>query len=184
MRHLIFLSVFISSACLGGRAPQFRLPSVDGKEYELAKLLSAHAAVAVVFIATKCPYSNAYNERYNKLAEALKARPQKVALVAIDANDDEPVSEVRQHALDKKFTFPVLKDEGHRVADLFHAEKTPEAFLVAANGEVVYHGRLDDDTEGKNVSRQDLLAAIDETLGGKPVSVKETKAFGCAIIRK
>jgi peroxiredoxin len=138
----------------------------------------------VVFVATKCPYSNAYNERYNGLAADLKKLGKKVAFFPINSNDTESMEEVKKHAEEHKFTFPVLKDEKHAIADGFKAEKTPEAYLVGADGKVFYHGRIDDDTEGKKITRKDLLAALEEHLAGKKVTVAETKAFGCSIKRK
>lgn len=189
MRHVILVALFVSRLSLGlavgEKAPDFKLKATDGNEYGLKDALAANTAAIVVFIATKCPYSNAYNERYNQLIGELKKKaPKKVAFLAVNSNDTEPFDEVKKHAAERSYAFPVLKDDSHKVADLYRAEKTPEAFLVDAKGDVVYHGRIDDDTEGKNVKRRDLLAAVDDTLAGKPVSVKETKAFGCSIKRK
>ncbi len=38
-----------------------------------------------------------------------------------------------------------------------------------------------DELDEVEVTRRDLVVALDELLAGKPVSVPETKAFGCAI---
>lgn len=186
MRHVLFLILSIPGFIFGGVGSQisnFGLSGTDGKVYQLETALKTTPLVAVVFVATKCPYSNAYNERYNQLVQELKKR-KKVTLFAINSNDTEPMDEVKGHAQEKQFSFPVLKDEKHQVADLFGAEKTPEVFLVNQERKVVYHGRIDNDSEGKNVTRNDLLEAIDEVLSKKRVSIAETKAFGCSIKRK
>jgi hypothetical protein len=52
-----------------------------------------------------------------------------------------------------------------------------------SNFEILYHGRIDDSRREENVTSQDLRNALDEILGGKIVSVTETKAFGCSIKR-
>ncbi len=191
MRHhllVILVAALFASVSpglsVGDKVPDFQLSGTDGKEYGLKTALAASAAVVVVFVATKCPYSNAYNERYNLLVDELRKRPKKIAFLAVNSNANEPLDEVKKHAADRGFRFAVLKDEAQKVADLFRAEKTPEVFLIGAKGDVLYHGRIDDDTEGKNIQRRDLLAAVDEYLAGKPVTVKETKAFGCSIKRK
>src|SRR5688572_16259588 len=190
MRKVLFLSLVLASSStwalnIGAAAPDFSLTGTDGKEYGLAKSLKENDAAIVIFVATKCPYSNAYNERYNDMIATFKKKaPKKVAFLAINSNMTEPMEEVKAHAAEKKFTFPVLKDDNYKVADLYSAEKTPEAFLVGKNGKVLYHGRIDDDSEGKNIKSRDLMAAIDQVLAGKEVKVKETRSFGCSIKRK
>jgi len=47
-------------------APLFKLKGSDGKEYNLESF-KEKKAVVVMFISTRCPYSNAYNERMVKL---------------------------------------------------------------------------------------------------------------------
>ncbi len=173
----------VFSIGVGQKVASFELKAVDGKQYNLENELKKKEMVAVIFIATKCPYSNAYIQRYRTLFDALSQRIS-VSLFTINSNDTESFDEVKAHAKENKFSFPVLKDEGHKVADLFGAEKTPEVFLVGKDKEILYHGRIDDDAEGKHVKRQDLLAAVDEVVTKKPISVKETKAFGCSIKRK
>ncbi len=188
MRHVIFTLLFIATSAFsltpGSPAPAFKLTGTDGSAYDLKEALKTNQAAIVVFVATKCPYSNAYNERYNSLAADLKKLGKKVAFFAINSNDTESMDEVKKHAEEHKFTFAVLKDDKHTIADAFKAEKTPEAYLVGADGKVFYHGRIDDDTEGKKITRKDLWAALDEHLAGKKVAVAETKAFGCSIKRK
>ncbi|HMO87344.1 MAG TPA: redoxin domain-containing protein, partial [Lacipirellulaceae bacterium] len=46
----------------------------------------------------------------------------------------------RRHGIE----FPILKDPGARVADLFGATRTPEAFVLDGQRVVRYRGRIDD----------------------------------------
>lgn len=181
----VFAGVALAATGVGQSAPEFSLTATDGKQYGLKRALASHDAAVVVFVATKCPYSNAYNGRYNDLHKALSnLNGKKVAWLAINANNTEPMDEVKSHAQTNQFAFPVLKDEGNKVADAYGAEKTPETFLVGKSGKVLYHGRIDDDSDGKNIKSQDLRKAIEEAVAGKEVSTKETKSFGCSIKRK
>jgi peroxiredoxin len=167
----------------GSAAPDFSLASAtDGKPVALKELLASHKGVAVLFIATKCPVSNAYNERMAALAVAYGAKG--IAFVGINSNKTEPAAEVAEHAKRHGFGFPVLKDDGNKVADAYGATRTPEVFLVDLSGKVVYHGRIDENQDdAKNVRSPDLRNALDAFLAGKPVPVPETKAFGCTIKR-
>ncbi|HXM77535.1 MAG TPA: thioredoxin family protein [Thermoanaerobaculia bacterium] len=167
---------------IGSTAPDFQLTTLDGKPISLADATHTHKAVAVIFIATKCPYSNAYNTRMKDLAAAYEK--QGVLFVGINSNKTEPEEEARAHARQHEHTFPIAKDPGNKVADLYDAKRTPEVFLVAPDGKVKYHGRIDDNSEdASKVTSPDLKNALDALLAGKPIQNAQTKAFGCTIKR-
>jgi cytochrome oxidase Cu insertion factor (SCO1/SenC/PrrC family) len=52
---------------VGAVAPDFTLPDADGKQHTLASLKGKSGTV-ILFVATRCPVSNAYNARMQKLA--------------------------------------------------------------------------------------------------------------------
>src|SRR4051812_14034803 len=58
---------------VGTMLDDFKLPDADGAEHSLKSLMGKNGAV-VIFIATKCPVSNAYNDRMEKLAQDYKAK--------------------------------------------------------------------------------------------------------------
>src|ERR1039458_2853636 len=165
---------------IGAPAPDFTLPAAsDGKAIALKDLLAKNKAVAVVFIATKCPVSNAYNTRMAALGKEYVAKG--VFLVGINSNKTEPAAEVKEHAEKHGFTFPVLKDDGNKIADAYGAAKTPEVFVLDPKGILLYHGRIDenqDDPQG--VKSPDLRNALDAILSGRPVPAAETKEIGRA----
>lgn len=168
---------------IGAPAPDFTLPAAsDGKAVALKDLLAKSKAVAVVFVATKCPVSNAYNTRMAALGREYAAKG--IPLVGINSNKTEPATEVKEHAEKHGFTFPLLKDDGNRIADAYGATRTPEVFVLDPKGNLLYHGRIDenqDDPQG--VKSPDLRNALDAILSGRPVPAAETKAFGCTIKR-
>ena len=168
---------------IGATAPDFALPgAADGKVVNLKELSARSKAVTVIFIATKCPMSNAYNERMAGLGKEYAAKG--IAFVGINSNKTEPAAETAEHARKQGFTFPVVKDDQNRVADLYGAQKTPEVYVVDPKGTLVYHGRIDESADDPNgVKSPDLRRALDAILEGKPVPAAETKAFGCTIKR-
>ena len=177
------LAVRAADLKIGAPAPDFTLPAAsDGKAIALKDLLAKNKAVAVVFIATKCPVSNAYNTRMAALGKEYAAKG--IFLVGINSNKTEPAAEVKEHAEKHGFTFPVVKDEGNKVADAYGAAKTPEVFVLDPKGILVYHGRIDENQDdARNVRSPDLRNAFEAILAGKPVPAAETKAFGCTIKR-
>lgn len=172
-----------SSLKVGAPAPDFTLPSAsDGKAVALKELLAKNRAVAVIFVATQCPVSNAYNDRMAALAKDYATKG--IAVVGINSNKTEPAPEVADHAKKHGFTFPVLKDDANRIADAYGATRTPEVYVLAPNGDLLYHGRIDESQDDpQHVRSPDLRNALDAILGGKPVPAPETKAFGCTIKR-
>ncbi len=167
---------------VGGAAPGFTLTTVDGKTFSLADAARAHKAVVVMFIATKCPYSNAYNDRMRDMAAAYEK--QGIQFAGINSNKTEPAEEVTAHAKQHGFGFALMKDPDNKVADLYDARHTPEIFVVDPDGKVRYHGRIDENyEEPAKVASPDLKNALDALLAGKPIAKAETKAFGCTIKR-
>jgi thiol-disulfide isomerase/thioredoxin len=158
----------------------FSLPNYDGKTVEVGAW-KRNKATVIMFIATKCPFSNAYNMRMANMAKAYGKKG--VRFVGINANVAELAPEVASHAREHKFSFPVLKDTGNVIADRFAAKVTPEVFVVDSSGVLRYHGRIDNDKDEKAVVTQDLKNALDAVLGNKPVTTKMAPAFGCSIKR-
>ena len=167
---------------VGNPAPVFTLTTVDGKTFSLAEAAKSHKAVVIMFIATKCPYSNAYNDRMRDLAAAYAK--QGVLFAGINSNKTEPADEVIAHAKQHGLAFPIMKDPDNKVADLYDARHTPEIFVVDPEGKLRYHGRIDENYEdASKVTSPDLKNALDAMLGGRAIAKAETKAFGCTIKR-
>lgn len=169
-----------AAVAIGAVVADFTLPDADGKEHTLASLKGSKGTV-VIFMATKCPVSNAYNERMQKLSDDYASRG--VNVVGINSNVAELAPEVKQHAADKGLKFTILKDTGNHIADRFDAQVTPEAYLIDASGKLVYHGRIDNSRAGDSITSSELRDAIDSVLAGKAVEKTEAKAFGCSIKR-
>jgi peroxiredoxin len=165
---------------IGTTIDDFKLPDVDGKEHSL-KSLMGKKGVVLLFIATRCPVSNAYNERMEKLAQDYRARG--VTVIGINSNYTEPSTEVKSHAAEKSLTFTILKDEGNKIADRLGATRTPEAYVLDANNKLVYHGRIDNSQRPEGITSNDLRDALDEMTAGKAVTKTGGAAFGCTIKR-
>jgi peroxiredoxin len=169
-----------ATVALGAVVADFTLPDPDGHQHTLASLKGSKGTV-VIFMATQCPVSNAYNERMQKLYADYSARG--VNVVGINSNVRELAAEVKEHAAEKGLKFTILKDTGNQIADRFDAQYTPEAYLLDASGKLVYHGRIDNSRNGDSITSTDLRDAVEAVLAGKPVEKPEVKGFGCTIKR-
>jgi len=169
-----------TAAFLGKEAPAFTLPDADGKAHSLADTRSSKGTV-IIWVSTRCPVSNAYNDRMASLAKEYQARG--FAFVGINSNVEETPAEIATHSKEHSFTFPVLKDENNLIADTYGASVTPEVYIVDSKGILRYHGRIDDNMKEDGVTTHDLKSALDAMLAGQDLAKSESKAFGCTIKR-
>ena len=159
----------------------FSLPDVSGKKHSLSDYKDSKAIV-VMFIATECPVSNAYNKRMAKLYN--KYKEKNIAFVGINSNKQESVNDIKNHSEKNELNFTILKDDKNKIADMFAASFTPEIYVLnPATYDILYHGRIDDSRDESNVESPDLSNALDELLAGEKITVNTTKAFGCTIKR-
>lgn len=165
---------------LGSMVSDFNLTDLKGNPVKYSALKGG--TTVVIFIATQCPVSNAYNERMKAVYNDYASKG--VHFVFINANSTEPAAEVEAHAHSHGFPFAVYKDEGSVVADRFGAQVTPEAFVMDGAGVIQYHGYVDDAQNDARVHNQGLRRALDAVMAGKAVTSAETKAFGCSIKRR
>jgi peroxiredoxin len=162
----------------------FSLPDFRGQEHRLAELQDKQLVV-VAFLGTECPLAKLYGPRLAKLAEEYE--PRGVAFLGVNPNQQDSLSEIAAYARQHKIEFPLLKDLENKVADQFGATRTPEVFILDRQRAIRYQGRVDDQWGigylKDKPQNQELKAALDELLAGKPVSVPRTEAVGCIIGR-
>jgi len=181
---ILFILLIFSSKSYsiepGDKASDFKIDNFDGKTYKLSENTNA-SAIVIMFWSAECPFVQPYTERINTLtAEYVK---KNVVFWGINSNKTESTERVKEHYFEKGYPFPMLKDEGNAVADLFGATRTPEVFVLDKNLTVLYHGRIDNSRDINEVTTTDLKNALDEILSGKEVTNKITKQFGCTIKR-
>jgi len=179
--QLLWLLVLVSIA---GAAPfQFALLDVDGIEHRQSEWVNKRAVV-VFFKTIDCPLSNAYVPEMNRLWKEYRARD--VAFYAVEADTTLQLADVRRHAKDFGFDFPVLIDKQQLLVRLAGATATPEVAVFSKTGKVLYLGPIDNRVEdfGQRrsvVTRHELRGALDAVLAGRPVQRPTTKVVGCAI---
>ncbi|MGC4036545.1 MAG: redoxin family protein [Chitinophagaceae bacterium] len=179
---------------IGEKAPDFKLPATDGKQYSLSSFADADILV-IIFTCNHCPTAQAYEDRIIQLVNDYKNK--KVSVVAIMPNDPRSVQlselgytdlgdsfeEMKIRATEKKFNFPYLYDGDHETtANAYGPVATPHVFIFDKERKLRYQGRIDDvEKPTKTPENFDTRNAIDALLANKPVPVETTKVFGCSI---
>jgi peroxiredoxin len=170
---------------LGKPAPAFSLVNVDGQTVSLDDFAGA-PALLVMFICNHCPYVKHVAPALARLGR--EYQQQGVAVVAINSNDtvsypDDAPDQMRREVQQRGYTFPYLLDENQAVAKAYGAACTPDFYVFDRTRKLVYRGQMDASRPGSNipVTGEDLTAAIDAVLAGKPVSEKQRPSLGCNI---
>jgi peroxiredoxin len=182
----------LKTLAIGAKAPDFRLPGVDGKTYMLSDFADAKVLV-VLFTCNHCPTAQAYEARVAKLHDDFKDKG--VALVAISPNDpaavrldelgytdlDDSFDAMKVRARDHKYAYPYLYDgETQATARAYGVLATPHVYVFDADRTLQYVGRFDDAEVKTPIKSHDTVNAVEALLAGKPVPVATTRVFGCS----
>ena len=163
---------------VGSVLEDFKLTDVNGAEQSFSKLKGEKGTI-LVFLSAQCPVVKAYNERINQVSDELKAKG--IALVGINSNATESLDYATSGAKEAGYKFPVLIDKGNVLADKLGASVTPELYYFDRENVLLYHGALDNDRSGKNVTINYLRDAFEAALSKQPIKTAKTNAFGCSI---
>jgi peroxiredoxin len=161
----------------------FGLADTSGEKHSAAEW-RGKKAVVVFFIAAECPVSNFYSPDFARIAREYAAKG--VAVYGVHCDEDLTAADAAKHAKEYGLKFPVLLDPQQKFAAAVGARKTPEAFVLAPDGKVLYHGRIDDRfaLNGKRrdePTRHELEDAIRAVLDEKTPAVKEAAPYGCPL---
>jgi peroxiredoxin len=160
----------------------FSLPTPAGPPITLSDDPTAKLHV-LCFLGTECPLARLYGRRLNEMAERYHDRG--VRFVGINSNIQDSLEEIRAYAAAHGVGFPLAKDPDRRVALQVGATRTPEVFVIDAQREVRYQGRIDNQYEPgitrAEASSHELRDAIEQLLAGRKVAVPRTEAVGCLI---
>jgi len=170
---------------LGTPAPDFALPDTNDKVVSLADFQEGSLLV-VAFICNHCPFVKHIRSQLASLGEEYMAKG--VAFVAINSNDIEAypgdnMDNMKKEVVEAGYRFPYLLDESQAVAQAYDAACTPDFYLFDGDRKLIYRGQLDASRRGNEipVTGEDLRAAMDAALSGRPVSEEQTPSVGCNI---
>lgn len=171
---------------LGTIAPDFALTDVVTGKTVRRDDFRGQKALLVMFICTHCPFVKHIEKGLGQLGREYKDKS--IGIVAVSSNDaasypDDSPAGLKKQAEAQGFLFPYLYDETQDVARAYKAACTPDFFLFDQQLRLVYRGQFDRSRPGNGipVTGEDLRAAIDAALAGKPVVGNQQASIGCNI---
>jgi peroxiredoxin len=179
------MAISQTELALGASAPDFQLPSTNGRTYSL-KDVAGEKGTVVVFICNHCPYVKAVINRL--VADARTLMGEGVGFAAISSNDaasypEDSFAKMGEFAKKHDFPFPYLHDESQDVARAYGAVCTPDFFGFDRDLKLNYRGRLD---EGRTTppppnARRELLEAMRAIAAGGEAPANQIASIGCSI---
>jgi peroxiredoxin len=105
-----------------------------------------------------------------------------VGWLAINSTQGDTQAVNRKFAEQNHIPYSVLDDSRGEVAAKYRAKSTPDMIIINKAGVLVYCGAIDNDINGHNAHRLNYVKkALDEVLAGKPVTIPQTKSYGCGV---
>lgn len=169
-----------ASATIGAPAPAFTLPDASGQPVKLSDF--AGKVVVLEWVNPDCPFVKRHADAGTMRSLAQKYQGKVVWLGINSTNYMDSAANAKWIA-ERSLPYPVLDDHTGAVGHAYNAKTTPHMYVIDATGKLVYAGAIDDDNAGtKGASAVNYVdAALSELMAGKPVSIAETKSYGCSV---
>ena len=194
MKKAILLLLAVSTwvhaeAEIGKPTPAFTLPSCESKSVSLADFKGK--VVVLEWTNYGCPFVVKHYGSGNMQKLQADATAKGVIWLSICSSAPKqqghatPADALKACTEKNSAATAYLIDESGATGRAYGAKRTPEMYVINADGILVYQGAIDDkksvDPADIATAKNLVAAAIDETLAGKPVSTPETEAYGCSI---
>ena len=183
-------TTYVAAApAVGSGAPDFSLSDSNGKTDELSKYKGKY--VVLEWTNPGCPFVRKHYDSGNM--QKLQAEFVKKGVVWLAVDSSAPGNEGAlegDSAKDAKkgdyaACSALLLDPDGKVGHLYGATNTPHMYIVDPEGKLIYSGAIDSiaSADKNDIAKATnyVRAALDEALGGKPVTKASSKAYGCSV---
>jgi len=169
---------------IGEKAPDFLLPSTEGRIYSLDSFKQIETLV-IFFTCNHCPYVIGSDEITRKTADNFKGKG--VEFVGINSNSINTYAEDSFYHMvlrmeQYKFPWIYLYDQPQEIAKVYGALRTPHFYVFNKNRNLIYTGRgIDSPKDSGKMTVNDLWIALEEHTTGKEITKKVTNPIGCNV---
>jgi peroxiredoxin len=162
----------------GEPMPSFSLRSADGPTANLDLVIAGKKGAVVVIWSSTCSHCIRYDQYFNEF----RHRYPELGLLIVGSRKQETFEGLQKVVRQRKLEFPIAWDPGGELANRWFTRQTPRAFLLDAQGALLYRGAIDNYRFPEDPAWVGYLEpAIRQFLDGKPIERQETVSFGCAV---
>jgi len=146
--------------------------------------LNHNKATVFIFISPECPLCENYSVTFNDLQK--KYEDRQIQLIGIVPGKYYSVQQVDSFLNKYQMNLEVLMDTEYAFCNYFEAKVTPEVFVLNAEKETIYQGKIDNWIHALGIKRSVvnelyLQDAIEAILNNTEPNIKKTEAIGCLI---
>ncbi len=173
----------------GKPAPDFSLTDIHGTSVSLEKLRGK--TVVLEWINHGCPFVKKHYDSGNMQALQKEFTAKGVVWLSVCSSakgKQGHLSPADWRTIEKEkggAASSILLDESGKVGTLYGAKTTPHLFIIDPAGRLIYQGAIDNnpsaDPADVKGAANFVRSALNESLAGKPVSIAETKPYGCGV---
>lgn len=181
LKILIFLlfSIFLKNSCFSNSND-----SLISKRIVKKLKINSNILSVIYFLEPSCPISQKYQSIIGTLIK--EYNNSEINSIFIFPNNFSTKSLINKFADEIDLKSKIIFDKKKYYTTKIGGTVTPEVFLVAKTGQIIYHGAIDDwfYALGKNrnfASNLYLKNAINNYLNKQPIIPKKTEAIGCVI---
>lgn len=186
----LLLSTSVFAAVTNGQdAPDFSLQGAAGKTVKLSDYKGK--TVVLEWLNHGCPFVRKHYDSNNMQSLQKKYTEKGVVWLSIISSAEgkqgfvDAKTAATEKASNKSLASDVLLDPKGATGQMYEAKTTPHMFVINPAGKVVYQGAIDDkasaDQADVKTAKSYVAAALDSTLSGKPVTIAQTKSYGCGV---
>ncbi|MCW5636306.1 MAG: thioredoxin family protein [Rubrivivax sp.] len=176
-------------ATVGQPAPAFSAKDLSGRTVSLADFKGK--TVVLEWVNPGCPYVRKHYHSGNMQGTQREATGKGVVWLAVNSTSSDhgdylaPAELASWMAGQKAAANATLMDADGKLGRAYGARTTPHMYVIDAKGTLVYAGAIDSKPTSNPAdiatATNHVKAALAETLAGKPVSVAQTRAYGCSV---
>jgi peroxiredoxin len=174
-------------AVIGQAAPDFTLVDLNGDSHTLSEYTQEGKIVVLEWFNPDCPFVKKHH-KFNKTMDTLAKEFADDGVVWLAINSGAPgkqgagvernLSAVEEFGIE----YPMLMDDSGEVGKAYGAKVTPHMYIINTDGVLVYAGAIDNDSSARKLGDVNYVKqALTEVLAGEPVSVPESRAYGCSV---
>jgi len=176
MKALLFIfTIFFTFSAYAVTFPVLKAyPEAKDKNIELIKKNKV-----IVFLNRTCPCTQQNIPYLNKLVKEFPG----IEFIGVHSKKGGTLLEIKEVVEIYQPDFPVIDDNNLLIANILKANRTPQAFILSEDNNILYNGGVTDRTNPTNAKNTYLKNALAELTSNKDITEKETRSLGCVIIR-
>ncbi len=182
------VAVSVFAVEIGKPAPDFTGTDINGKTVKLSDYKGK--IVVIESYNSDCPFCHNHYKTgaMQELQKNLEAKG--VVWLIVDSVNKKNFSyrtpeQARKEMADKNITATAwIDDHEGTIGHLYDMKTTPHMFVIAKDGALAYDGAIDNRPQpfgDPRTAKNYVSAAVDELIAGQPVTISQSKPYGCAV---